>query len=265
MRALALLLSLILGAPAIAAPRPVDRGKARKVEEALRAMERGVKALSAGRPEDALVEFDRASELVPDADKPHRRAADTLEQLGRHAEAIERLRKYLALKPDARDAERIRARMEELTARYLEGRLDVLCTPDGAEVQIDEAAEPAGKTPLRGFRLPAGEHRVRVRSDGYQDIASMERIVAGTTVVLRCELKPPPPPPEKLMPQPVAPQPLPARPAEPPPPAGPAWYTRWWLWTAVGVAAAAATTYVIVDRRSLPDTRGGTYTFPGDR
>ena len=80
--AIAVLLAAMAATPPAAA-RPSDQ--ARRVEGAVRAMERGVKMLSQGRPAEALAEFEHATELVPDADQPYRRAAEALELLGRPA------------------------------------------------------------------------------------------------------------------------------------------------------------------------------------
>jgi hypothetical protein len=240
---------------------------------AVDAMEHGLKLRAVGDPEAALAEFRRAITLVPQANRPHKFAAETLEDLQRYSEAIASYEEYLRLKPNVRDAEATRARIEDIRSRHLEGTLEVECAPVGAKVFLDGKDEPVGVTPLRNARVVAGEHQVAIRAAGFLDEKRTVRVSPGAQTLLGCELKPEhPEPPPAPPPTVVTPPPSPPRVESPPlvvvkPPPPTPIYRRWWLWSAVGVvvAAVAVGLGLAYGLPSLPQTSGGVFTFPATR
>jgi tetratricopeptide (TPR) repeat protein len=225
--------------------------------QAQKAMETGVDAQKKGDLEAALAAYVHASELVPAANLPHRYAGDVLAELHRWDEAIARYQKYLEIKPNVQDAGAVRARIDEMRSKYIEGVLDVECTPDGAQVTVDDDAAPIGATPLRGFKLRAGTHRLTVRADGYRDGTWSALVSAGATRVVQCSL-------ERVAGMgPLTPL-GPIRPEEPPKKSQSVFGT-WWFWTGVGVVVAGATvtTFALTQKSSDPPrSDGGTLRFP---
>jgi TonB family protein len=59
------------------------------------------------------------------------------------------------------------------------GRLEVVTTPPGASVEVDGVA--VGLAPLRGFRLPAGEHALKLSLAEHATVERKVRIAAGET------------------------------------------------------------------------------------
>jgi TonB family protein len=59
------------------------------------------------------------------------------------------------------------------------GRLEVVTTPPGASVEVDGVA--VGLAPLRGFRLPAGEHVLKLSLADHAAVERKVRIAAGET------------------------------------------------------------------------------------
>lgn len=109
----------------------------------------------------------------------------------------------------------------------LRGSLAVLANVPAAEVHLD--GKLLGRTPLPVQRgLKAGEHTVRVSKGGYLDVVQAVRVRFQKTaeVVVRMELPKVRPGGGKERPAEVE-RPVP-------------WYTRWWFWSLVGVAAIGA-------------------------
>src|SRR5690349_10421738 len=260
----ALMAALILPAarPALAQGRP-------PIEAAQRAMEKGVAAAERGDHEAALLEFRRAQELVPDANVPHRFEARSLEALGRWAEAVAAYSRYLEIKPDVSDAAEVRAKIDAIRSAHLEGLLDVVCLPDGAQVFIDGATTPAGVTPLRALRLPIGEHEVRVEAAGRHPLRAPAVIRGGASSVVAGELAPEAVRLSTGEVVPTTPDPArgpldltasrPTHEEDEPAP----WYRRWYVWAgaaAVTVGVGVGAWVILSD--GLPDTQGGTKSFP---
>ena len=80
-------------------------------------------------------------------------------------------------RPLARDIEITRADNQRvaLALEKLPGYLSV-DTPGVTGAAVAVGAEAAGKTPLADIELPAGEHRITVRADGYADFSGTIRI-----------------------------------------------------------------------------------------
>lgn len=190
------LLSLLLAlgatgaSPTAAVASPASKPRkatAREEDEARTAVKRGLVLAARGSPAEALVQYERAKELVPDANLPYRYAAQVLVELGRIDEAITNLEKYLEIDPRVADAEAVGARIAELRSR-LSGKASVVSTPDGASVFVDGSAEELGKTPLSSIVLSAGEHVLSIRRAGFENAERKVTVRGGQTAEVALEL-----------------------------------------------------------------------------
>lgn len=159
--ALSLVLAAVVTRPALADDE----------DEARAAMRRGVAAVARGEAELALVEYETAKRLVPEANVPYRYAADALAMLGRWEEAVANLEGYLAKNPDVSDAADVKARVAKIRAEHFPARLRVDVSAPDAEVIVDGArvvAPPAEDGGQAGaITLSPGKHRVEVRAPGW--------------------------------------------------------------------------------------------------
>ena len=114
----------------------------------------------------ALIEFERAYQLVPDYRVLYNVGQVSI-QLSRFARARIALTQFIEAGGDKIPAERQAAVQADLT--MLEARtahLEINSNVDGAQVLVDEL--PAGMTPLTAsLLLDAGEHRVVLKKEGY--------------------------------------------------------------------------------------------------
>jgi tetratricopeptide (TPR) repeat protein len=204
-------------------------------DDARAAMRRGVAAFGRGEAEVALVEYDTAKRLVPDANAPYRYAAEALGSLGRWPEAVTNLETYLAKNPGVRDAAEVRERITKIRAEHFPGRLRVLADADGATVIVD--GEPKG--PVGVLDLAAGRHRVEVAAPGTKTAVQEVTVIGDrdSTVELTLVVEPPPLDPGAPV---AAPSPSPDR----LPPAVSPWRTVGWVTAGVGVATLLTTTIV---------------------
>jgi tetratricopeptide (TPR) repeat protein len=99
--------------------------------EAKAAMKRGMAAFARRDAEAALAEYKKAQKLVPDANLPHRYAAEALVELERYEEAVQEYETYLRIKPDVSDAAEVQKRMDHARAR-IDGMIDLSSSPPGA-------------------------------------------------------------------------------------------------------------------------------------
>jgi tetratricopeptide (TPR) repeat protein len=151
--------------------------------EAKAAMKRGIAAFARRDAETALAEYRKAERLVPDANVPHRYAAEALVELERYEDAIEEYETYLRIKPDVSDAAEVRKRMENARAK-IDGTVDVRSTPAGAAVLVDGASAKAGDTPLTGLKLKQGSHTIVLRLPDRKDVVLSPVVRGGETLAL---------------------------------------------------------------------------------
>ncbi len=156
-------------APAEAINSGADQAEVNDAEtrtEAATRFQRGLEFYDVGDYALALIEFDRAYQLVPDYRVLYNVGQVSI-QLSRFARARTALARYLEEGADALSEERIRSvqnDLEMLKART--ARLLVTTQEEEAEVLIDDV--PVGLTPLEApLLLDAGEHRVVVRKHGF--------------------------------------------------------------------------------------------------
>lgn len=90
------------------------------------------------------------------------------------------------------DAQAVQVRAALTRPTPSQATLDVLSTPFGAAVAIDGQA--AGQTPLTGYKLKAGSHRVELTRQGYEPFSQTVALQAGKSGRVDATLKPLPPP-----------------------------------------------------------------------
>lgn len=210
---------------------------------ARKAMERGVTAEQSGDLETALAHYERARVLAPEANLPHRHAAEILVALERYEEAAEAFEAYLGAKPDVKDAPDIRARIERIRREHAKVLVRLESKPFEAEVFLDGADSSLGTTPI-SVEVSRGPHTLVCRKDGFVEVRVRGEVGAGANV-LSCEF------PSVITP--TAPS-LEAESSELP-----------WIWMGTGaivVVAGVVTALVLSARPGLPETRGGEHTFP---
>ncbi len=85
-------------------------------------MNRGTALAQAGSYDDALADFQRATELLPDQFEAHFNKAACLHLLGRHEDALESINRGLVLRPDDVDARALRRQVLDAILRRLARR-----------------------------------------------------------------------------------------------------------------------------------------------
>ncbi len=184
MRALGVVLLLL---PALA--------RADATSDALALLDRGVALMQAGDLAAARDHFDKARALVPDKANPYRWLGLVDARLNRCAEAVQELDTFLGKVPpsDARAIEAITVRdrcKEELSPKV--GTLVIDSTPSGAEVRLDDAAQPSGLTPFRDEHVAVGSHVVALHKDGFRPLTHVITVQRGATLELTLSLQPEP-------------------------------------------------------------------------
>jgi tetratricopeptide (TPR) repeat protein len=137
------------------------------VTEASQRYDRGLKLYSEGEYRLAVIEFERAYELVPD----HRvlyNIGQVRVQLGDYAKARVALERYLkegeGKLPPGRETS-VKSDLDMLAGRTATLKID--CAVEGAEVFID--GESVGLTPLAApILMNTGEHNIEVRKADYE-------------------------------------------------------------------------------------------------
>lgn len=111
------------------------------------------------------------------------------------------------------------------------GSIVVSASQPTADVFVDD--RKLGELPLPPVTgLPHGRHRISVVKDGFYDWQSDAYVDPGDTTPVWAELS--------------------ERPEK--------WYQKWWVWTIVGVAAAAGGTAAVLATSSSPSTGKGVVT-----
>jgi tetratricopeptide (TPR) repeat protein len=242
-------------APPGAAPAPPT--DADRTAEAAHRFERGLAFYRNGEYPLALIEFDRAYELVPDYRVLYNIGQVSI-QLAHFARARSALERYLAEGaeevPAARVAE-IQADLEMLGQRT--AFLSVEVPLAGSEILID--GEPMGLAPLAApLLVDAGRHAVSAR---YQQLSATPVYVTaagGDSLTVKVDLEPVVAVAVPAAPEPTAPAlPRSAAPAPAPPPESRATWDRWWLgWAATGgLAVGAGITFALGDAAARENER----------
>lgn len=134
--------------------------------EAKQRFDRGFELYEEGEYPLALIEFNRAYELVPNYRVLYN-IGQVCIQLAQYANARRALEEYLKKGGDSLAADRRAAVDKDLEMlRHRTAFLTIEANIEGAEVLVDEA--PAGKTPIGpALLVDAGVHRVTLRRPGY--------------------------------------------------------------------------------------------------
>lgn len=176
------------GEPTISSHPDADPDSMKR-DEASQRFQKGLAFYQEGEPKLALVEFEKAYELVPDYRVLYNLALVAM-QIGQFAKARMALEDYLQEGAENVDAGRrldIERDLEMLRARTASLRVETI--PSGATVLVDDI--PLGESPLEtAVVLDVGQHRVSFRKDGYEQKAERVTLAGGEERQLRTELKP---------------------------------------------------------------------------
>ncbi len=171
--------------PASPGKQPTESSEAARAEAAQR-FQRGLGFYNDGDYALALIEFERAYQLVPDYRVLYNIGQVAI-QLSRFARARRALERYLRQGGQELPEQRIVAVERDLAMlRERTAFLELSTEPPGAEVLVDDRSY--GKTPLgRPLLLDAGEHRVVVRKKGFEPVT--RRLVLAGAEKLGLELE----------------------------------------------------------------------------
>jgi tetratricopeptide (TPR) repeat protein len=152
--------------PAPPAAAPAAPPSPEVLLEAKQRFDRGFELYEEGEYPLALIEFNRAYELVPNYRVLYN-IGQVCIQLGQYANARRALEEYLQKGGDGLAADRRAAVNKDLEMlRHRTAFLTIGANLEGAEVLVDDAL--VGKTPLGpALLVDAGVHRVTVRRPGY--------------------------------------------------------------------------------------------------
>lgn len=149
--------------------------------------ERGLQLYNDAEYRLALIEFERAYQLVPNY-KVQYNIAQVSIQIGRYARAVHALEQYL--KDGGDDISPERRAQVETDLKMLAGRtarVSITSNVQGAEILLDEttvATVPMSEKLL----IDAGEHRLTVRARGYQPHVEQVTLAGGDDVEFKFDL-----------------------------------------------------------------------------
>jgi len=159
------------------------------VKRAASHFERGLQLYNDAEYRLALIEFERAYQLVPNYRVKYNIAQVSI-QIGRYAHALRALEAYLEEGGDQISSERrtqVEADLKMLAGRT--ARVAVTSNVEGAEILLDDSV--VAQTPLSApLLIDAGEHRITVRQRGYQPRTEGVTLAGGDEVEIGIELVP---------------------------------------------------------------------------
>lgn len=163
-------------------------GRAAGNPEAKRLAREAAQHYGAGRYEQAAEGFRQAHE-VDGAPVFLFNIGRCMERLGRPADAIAYLERYLIESPRARNKDAVEQLLGDLTALVSTtmGRVRVVSDPSGASVFFDDAETALGQTPLSRW-VPAGAHTLRFELHGHLPAERPVDLAAGDRADLRVRL-----------------------------------------------------------------------------
>lgn len=166
-----------------------DEPSPETVKRAASHFERGLQLYNDAEYRLALIEFERAYQLVPNFRVQYNIAQVSI-QIGRYARAVHALENYLEQGGEQISPER-RAQVES-DLKMLAGRtarVSITANVEGAEILLDDSV--VATAPLADkLLIDAGEHRLTVRLRGYQPRSEQVTLAGGDDVELAFELVP---------------------------------------------------------------------------
>lgn len=172
------------GSPSGSSAQPSDAA----VQEAGQRYDRGLKMYAEGDYPLAVIEFERAYELVPDYRVLYNIGQVRI-QLANYARARRALEQYLQEGGDRISEDRqsaVQADLEMLASRT--GTLAIEINVPGAEIFVDDVV--VGQSPLAGpLLLDAGEHRLGARKPGFHPRTSQVTLAGRDAVSVKLELE----------------------------------------------------------------------------
>ena len=223
---------------------------AKALQEARQRYDKGKQLYADGAFDAALAELQRSYELAPSYKILYNIA---LVQRARNdfAGALHAYEKYLADGGKELTAARKAEVQKELdTLRGLVAKAEIKASVPDADIAVDDVF--IGKSPITGFVLNPGSHRVRASKEGRQNAVKVINVASGDSITVELDLPdasapqptatgavvappsdtgttPPPPPTDTATSTDTAPPP-------PPPSRGPVWVG----WTVTGALAVGA-------------------------
>jgi hypothetical protein len=227
-----------------------------RAQEARTRYERGMQLHSEGASEGALVEFERAYQLVPSYKLLYNIALIRLE-LNDYAQALKGFQEYLAEGGNEVSSVRrseVERHLASLKAKV--GRVELITSARGADVLVDDLV--VGKTPLtEPLVLNPGRRRITISRGGLSS-TSVVAVAGQDSLKVELSLDAPLPTPQPTLPARVATAPshAPASPSRAP------MYVAWSVTaglaaatTVVGILALGAMSDLEAERRTVPTTR----------
>jgi tetratricopeptide (TPR) repeat protein len=243
----AVALALVLGVAALA---PVAHAQpAASAREAGKHFQRGVTLYNEADYRAALVEFQRAYDIAPNAAVLYN-IGQTYFQLQNYAAALTTLQRYLSeAETNASHRAEVEQTVDTLQSRV--GKIAITASTPNCEIAVDD--EPVGKTPLRDpVLVSVGRRKVTATCSDRAAETRFVAVVAGDTVPLTLALSDtgtaPAAPPSKAPPEPSNP------------------YVTWG-WVTTGVLGAGAITtgvFAYLASRDLKDARSTLGSTPVD-
>jgi hypothetical protein len=245
---LASLWMLAAALPAVP-PASAQQPSAKALAEARTRYEKGKQLYGEGAFDAALAELQRSYELAPSYKILYNIA---LVQRARNdfAGCLNAYEKYLADGGKELAAGRKQEVQKELeTLKSLVARADIKTSTPDAEVAVDDVS--VGKSPLGGFVLNPGSHRISAAKEGHKTAVKVIRVAGGDSVTVELDM------PETTTPQPpatgaasvtpsstgtgsAAPLPTDTGTSQPPPPPPPSRGPVWLGWVVTGAVAIGA-------------------------
>ena len=253
-------------APA-AGPEP-DTAPAEKVERAGKHFSRGLRLYAEGEYPLALIEFERAYELIPDYRVKYNIAQVSI-QNARYARALEALRTYLDEGKDEIPEDRrreVEADIEMLKERTANVR--VTSNAVGAEVLVDDLV--VGHIPLeQPVLVDAGVHRIQVRHAGFEPKTRRVTLAGADSVDLEFALDAIEDPVVVVQETPKSGADLAAPPIASPPPAAeeplPLTTVGWMTTGSLAIGAATAGALGLAAKGELDQLKRSTDSTPAER
>jgi hypothetical protein len=244
---------LVCAAAASAVPvASAQQPNAAKLAEARQRYEKGKQLYSEGAFDAALAELQRSYELAPSYKILYNIA---LVQRARNdfAGSLTAYEKYLNDGgKDLATSRKQEVQKEMDTLKTLVARADIKTSVSDADVAVDDA--PVGKSPISGFLLNPGSHRISATKEGRQPAVKVVKVAGGDSVTVELDLPEATGPTPTVAPTVVAPPPTESststapvptvtstststgEPQVPPPSRGPVWVG----WAVTGLLAVGA-------------------------